>query len=114
MANSLERLRKYLLLLLERAKRRKGESGMVEESRKTFKPYPYQVFAIQKIVMMFCIALFLDMGLGKTVITLSAIAQLIYKEHKVSKVWVNHFFCVLDGYWLRTPPLTEPVRNAAA
>ena len=27
---------------------------------------------------------------------------------------VNHFFCVLDGYWLRTPPLTEPVRNAAA
>ena len=30
------------------------------------------------------------------------------------KYWVNHFFCVLDGYWLRTPPLTEPVRNAAA
>lgn len=30
------------------------------------------------------------------------------------KKGVNHFFCVLDGYWLRTPPLTEPVRNAAA
>ncbi|MBQ9063372.1 MAG: DegV family EDD domain-containing protein [Eubacterium sp.] len=27
---------------------------------------------------------------------------------------VNHFFCVIDGYWMRTPPLTEPVRNAAA
>lgn len=99
MANSLERLRKYLLLLLERAKRRKGESGMVEESRKTFKPYPYQVFAIQKIVMMFCIALFLDMGLGKTVITLSAIAQLIYKEHKVSKVLIIAPKKVAESVW---------------
>jgi UDP-glucose 4-epimerase len=33
---------------------------------------------------------------------------------KAEKKRVNHFFCVLDGYWLRTPPLTEPVRNAAA
>ena len=32
----------------------------------------------------------------------------------LEKYRVNHFFCVLDGYWLRTPPLTEPVRNAAA
>lgn len=37
------------------------------------------------------------------------------KEIEKPKVFrVNHFFCVLDGYWLRTPPLTEPVRNAAA
>ena len=88
-----------MLLLLERAKRRKGESGMVEESRKIFKPYPYQVFAIQKIVMMFCIALFLDMGLGKTVITLSAIAQLIYKEHKVSKVLIIAPKKVAESVW---------------
>ena len=93
MANSLERLRKYLLLLLERSKRRKGGSGMVEESRKIFRPYPYQVFAIQKIVMMFCIALFLDMGLGKTVITLSAIAQLIYKRLR-AHVWVGNSLCL--------------------
>ena len=32
----------------------------------------------------------------------------------LKEIRVNHFFCVLDGYWLRTPPLTEPVRNAAA
>lgn len=36
-----------------------------------------------------------------------------YLDHLEIK-WVNHFFCVIDGYWLRTPPLTEPVRNAAA
>ena len=36
------------------------------------------------------------------------------RQKVLGKYRVNHFFCVLDGYWLRTPPLTEPVRNAAA
>ncbi len=52
-----------------------------------FKPYPYQAAAINKIVTDKSAGLFLDMGLGKTVITLTAIADLIALE-EVSKVLV--------------------------
>ena len=37
-----------------------------------FKPYPYQQYCIDRIVNDPAVGLFLDMGLGKTVITLSA------------------------------------------
>lgn len=42
-----------------------------------FKPHKYQEIAINKIYETPKVGLFLDMGLGKTVITLTAIEDLI-------------------------------------
>ena len=42
-----------------------------------FKPHSYQQMAIDKIIDTPRAGLFLDMGLGKTVITLTAIDQLM-------------------------------------
>lgn len=52
-----------------------------------FKPYEYQRRAIDWIIEKPCCALFLDMGLGKTVITLTAIQRLI-DDGDISKVLV--------------------------
>ena len=52
-----------------------------------YKPYNYQKYAEERIVSQKRAGLFLDMGLGKTVITLSAIAKLI-KSGEVSKVLI--------------------------
>ena len=43
-----------------------------------FEPYPYQQYCIDRIISDNSIGLFLDMGLGKTVITLTAIYALRY------------------------------------
>ena len=53
-----------------------------------FIPHDYQRFCIDYIKSHPVSALFLDMGLGKTVITLTAINDLIFDELKVSKVLV--------------------------
>lgn len=52
-----------------------------------FRPHPYQAIAIRKIKEQPSVGLFLDMGLGKTVITLTAVADLLAIE-EVSKVLV--------------------------
>jgi len=54
----------------------------------TFKPYPYQKYCIDRIIADKCIGLFLDMGLGKTVIALSAINELKYLRWCVRRVLV--------------------------
>ena len=51
-------------------------------------PHDYQKFAAEHIVKKSIAALFLDMGLGKTVITLSAIQELVYDRFEVRKVLV--------------------------
>jgi len=48
-----------------------------------FTPHDYQTFAIEHILRNDVSALFLDMGLGKTVITLTAIQRLLPQIHKV-------------------------------
>lgn len=53
-----------------------------------FVAHDYQRFAIDFITEHPCSALFLDMGLGKTVITLTAIADLLYDRFEVSRVLV--------------------------
>lgn len=53
-----------------------------------FKPYPYQEHAINKIIDNKKYGLFLDMGLGKTVSTLTAIEELKYNYLEVEKVLV--------------------------
>lgn len=53
-----------------------------------YKPRPYQVFATQKIIDNTAIALMLDMGMGKTVSTLTAINELKFDYWQIDKVLV--------------------------
>ena len=53
-----------------------------------FRPYEYQQTAIKWIIDNPRCGLFLDMGLGKTIITLNHINRLINEEFAVSKVLV--------------------------
>ena len=53
-----------------------------------YTPHPYQAYATQFIEEHEQCAVLLDMGLGKTVITLTAINNLIYDEFSVCKVLV--------------------------
>ena len=48
-----------------------------------FNPWPYQVAGIQQIICHESAGLFMDMGLGKTVVTLTAIWRLRWDWHKV-------------------------------
>ena len=53
-----------------------------------YKPHRYQEFAKEHIIKNPVAALFLDMGLGKTIITLSAIRELMYDRFEIQKVLV--------------------------
>ena len=53
-----------------------------------YKPHNYQAYATQFIVDNPISAVFLDMGLGKTVITLTAIYELLFDRFEISKVLV--------------------------
>jgi SNF2 family DNA or RNA helicase len=53
-----------------------------------FIPHNYQKYAIEHIIKNNVSALFLDMGLGKTVITLTAIKDLLFDKFEVRKVLV--------------------------
>lgn len=64
-----------------------------------FKPYAYQQSAINVIEENACYGLFLDMGLGKTVITLTAIDDLIYNRFAVSRVLIIAPKRVAESTW---------------
>ena len=64
-----------------------------------FQPHPYQEFCIEKIVDDPCVGLFLDMGLGKTVITLTAINELRYNRWAVQRVLVIAPRKVAEATW---------------
>jgi len=53
-----------------------------------FVPHNYQAYAIEKIIENPACGLLLDMGLGKTIITLTAIDELMYNYFEVNKVLV--------------------------
>ncbi len=53
-----------------------------------YDPHPYQAYCIAKILQTSKLGLFLEPGLGKTSITLSAIRELKYDRFEVSKVLV--------------------------
>lgn len=63
------------------------------------KLHPYQLRAIEHILKHKGCALFLDMGLGKTVSTLTAIDRLIYEELDVSKVLIIAPKRVAESVW---------------
>ncbi len=53
-----------------------------------FVPHDYQKYCIDYIKEHPISALFLDMGLGKTIITLTALRDLMFDELKINKVLV--------------------------
>ena len=64
-----------------------------------FKPHNYQQYAIDYILTHPIVAAILDMGLGKTVITLTAIEQLIYDSFEIKKVLVVAPLRVARNTW---------------
>lgn len=66
-----------------------------------FVPHAYQKFCIEKAVEIKKLGLFLDMGLGKTVTTLTAIKELKYNRFEVRKVLVIAPKKVAEGTWTR-------------
>ena len=66
-----------------------------------FRPHAYQQHCINKIIEIKKMGLFLDMGLGKTVTTLTAIKDLKYNRFLVRKVLVIAPKKVAEGTWTR-------------
>lgn len=66
-----------------------------------FNPHPYQEYCIGRILDTPKIGLFLDMGLGKTSIVLSAVKELKYSHFKINKVLVIAPKKVAEGTWTK-------------
>lgn len=66
-----------------------------------FQPHAYQQHCIEQILRIKKLGLFLDMGLGKTVTTLTAIKELKYNRFAVRKVLVIAPKKVAEGTWSR-------------
>ncbi len=64
-----------------------------------YQPHPYQEYATNRILEQEAVGLFLDLGLGKTVATLTAIDQLLYDYFEVSKVLVIAPLRVAQKTW---------------
>ena len=66
-----------------------------------FVPHDYQTRAIDKVIKQTHVGLFLDMGLGKTVITLTAINRLMYEDFDIARVLVIAPKRVAEDTWTR-------------
>jgi len=64
-----------------------------------YKPHIYQEYAKQKIIDLPAAGLFLDMGMGKTVTTLTAISELQYDYFHVAKTLVIAPLRVAEDTW---------------
>jgi len=64
-----------------------------------FEPHAYQEYAIERMISDAKLGLFLDMGLGKTVITLTALKTLLFDSMIVRKVLVIAPKRVAEGTW---------------
>lgn len=66
-----------------------------------FIPHPYQEYCVHRIIDDPAVGLFLDMGLGKTVITLTAINELKYNRFQANKILVIAPKKVAEATWSR-------------
>lgn len=66
-----------------------------------YQPHDYQTRATQLVIDKPKIGLFLDMGLGKTVITMTAIQELMYDRFEISRVLVIAPKRVAEDTWTR-------------
>ena len=76
-----------------------------------FKPFPYQSYCIEQIIKKPCIGLFLDMGLGKTVITLTALRALKRYYFAVNKALVIAPKMVAEDTWQTEAGKWEHLRD---
>lgn len=76
-----------------------------------YTPHPYQAYCIQQILTRPALGLFLDMGLGKTVITLSAIDELKYGRFAVNKILVIAPKKVAEATWQREAAKWDGLRH---
>jgi len=66
-----------------------------------FRPHKYQEEAINKIIEINRCGLFLDIGLGKTVITLTAINDLMFDSFAITKVLIIAPLKVAEDTWIK-------------
>ncbi len=66
-----------------------------------FKPHKYQEYAIERIIDTPAVGLFLEMGLGKTVITLTALDELLYDRFEASRILIIAPLRVAEDTWSR-------------
>lgn len=66
-----------------------------------FEPHNYQAHCITKILELPAVGLFLDMGLGKTVIALTAINDLKYNRFQIAKTLIIAPKKVVEATWMR-------------
>lgn len=64
-----------------------------------YKPHDYQSYCIQRIINDKAVGLFLDMGLGKTVITLTAVNDLKYNRFEIQRCLVIAPKKVAEATW---------------
>lgn len=64
-----------------------------------FSPHEYQRYCISRILDTPMLGLFLDMGLGKTVVTLTAANELLYNRFEVSRVLIIAPKKVAEATW---------------
>ncbi len=76
-----------------------------------FQPHEYQKIAIKKLLDTPKVGLFLDMGLGKTVITLTAIDRLMYWDFEIGKVLVIAPLRVAEDTWSRETQKWEHLKH---
>lgn len=78
---------------------------------KQFTPYPYQQYCINRIITDPYLGLFLDMGLGKTVITLTGLHSLKYYYWQIRKVLIIAPKKVAESTWSKEADKWDHLRN---
>lgn len=76
-----------------------------------FKPHGYQQYCIDRIISDRYLGLFLDMGLGKTVIALTAANELMYNRFEVGKVLVIAPKKVAESTWTNEAKKWEHLKH---
>ena len=76
-----------------------------------FKPHPYQAYCISRLLSDPALGLLLDMGLGKTVITLTAINELQYNRFQVGRVLIVAPKKVAEATWQKEASKWDHLRH---
>lgn len=76
-----------------------------------YEPHDYQKYASDKIIELPACGLLLEMGLGKTISTLTAIDELMYDRFEVSKVLVIAPKRVAEDTWMAEAEKWDHVRH---
>ena len=79
--------------------------------KQIFKPHDYQKYCISRCITDDKLGLFLDMGLGKTAITLTAINDLKYNRFQIGKALVIAPKKVAEDTWTREQEKWEHLKN---